>query len=423
MNHWISSPFWPGLLKVLRSGPAVTLAAAAGLIIGWNSPASSLADDFFNVYRPFYRMLAYPFLCLTVIYAFGRMSRAGADRNAAHSVVIMMPLLMVSIALVASTVTSVLSQSQIALARDGMGALIASLDQSESNVAEVSLSGLPADHTLLGRFAAMLGDFIPQNVFADFSTSNIGPVVLFLIIFSVALLRLPQSTRRPFLDLIEAMNRPFERLLTGILVIVPAAAFFYALRASHLLASRDFSGVQLLFEVVVASAIVLIVMLLGLIAVLTRQSPFTVARSVAPSVLTGLLSMTDEAALPNIIRTFEDKDHSHRNGKEIVASLAISIGRFGRIALVASVLTFIATLYEIPLPELVFAILTGALVTGINGPGVFVAAIGFAGSVVGLPVDGILVLVILIEPLLELFLIPVAVTAAFGLVALVRPAD
>jgi proton glutamate symport protein len=229
------------------------------------------------------------------------------------------------------------------------------------------------------------------------------------------------------LDAVEAARRPFEHLLSGMQLIVPFAAFFYAIHASHLVAARDFSGMQLLFTVVAGSAVTIVLLFVLFICIVTRRSPFAVAAEARAAVFAGVLSMTDEAALPVIVRALEHEGASHKDAKEVVASLALSIGRFGMIALVASVLTFVAAIYEVPisihmtLSILMLSILTGALATGINGPGVFAAAIGFAGSTLGLPVEAILVLVIVLEPLLEFFLIPVAIIAAYGLVSLVRP--
>jgi Na+/H+-dicarboxylate symporter len=401
--------------------------AIAGLVIGWQFPLSEMADQFFLLYTPLYRMLAFPFLCLTVIFAIGRLSGDTEDQTTTRRIVLVMPVLMFGVAAVAMTVTAIICWLRVETARSGIGSLIAAFDKSVSNFLEVSLNEPDSGQTLFGRFAEVIGSFLPDNLFAALDLSNYGQVIVFLIIFSLALLGLLPPLRRTMLDAVEAARRPFEHLLSGMQLIVPFAAFFYAIHASHLVAARDFSGMQLLFTVVAGSAVTIVLLFVLFICIVTRRSPFAVAAEARAAVFAGVLSMTDEAALPVIVRALEHEGASHKDAKEVVASLALSIGRFGMIALVASVLTFVAAIYEVPisihmtLSILMLSILTGALATGINGPGVFAAAIGFAGSTLGLPVEAILVLVIVLEPLLEFFLIPVAIIAAYGLVSLVRP--
>ena len=62
--------------------------------------------------------------------------------------------------------------------------------------------------------------------------------------------------------------------------------------------------------------------------------------------------------------------------------------------------------------------MAAVLITGLNGPGVLAAALLFCGGILGLPLEALLVLVIILEPLLEILLIPVSVTVTTALVVL-----
>ena len=99
------------------------------------------------------------------------------------------------------------------------------------------------------------------------------------------------------------------------------------------------------------------------------------------------------------------------------------------ITVLGSVLTYTIAVYQVPVtPELLFSclclsVLAAVLITGLNGPGVLAAALTLCGSVLGLPIEALLVLVILLEPLLEILLIPVSVTVTNALVVLMTTFD
>ena len=107
-----------------------------------------------------------------------------------------------------------------------------------------------------------------------------------------------------------------------------------------------------------------------------------------------------------------------------MASLGLAIGRFGMITILASVLTYTIAVYQVPVTTsllfnvLCVSILSAVLITGLNGPGVLAAALFFCGGILGLPLEALLVLVIILEPLLEILLIPVPVTVTTALVVL-----
>ena len=99
------------------------------------------------------------------------------------------------------------------------------------------------------------------------------------------------------------------------------------------------------------------------------------------------------------------------------------------ITVLASVLSYSIAVYQVPLTAglllsaLLLAVLAAVLITGLNGPGVLAAALTFCGSVLGLPLEALMVLVILLEPVLEILLIPVSVSVTNAMVTLMSDMD
>ena len=92
-------------------------------------------------------------------------------------------------------------------------------------------------------------------------------------------------------------------------------------------------------------------------------------------------------------------------------------------------LTYSISVYHVPvtaellISALVLSVLAAVLITGLNGPGVLAAALTFCGAVLGLPLEALMVLVILLEPVLEILLIPVSVSVTNAMVALMSHMD
>lgn len=136
---------------------------------------------------------------------------------------------------------------------------------------------------------------------------------------------------------------------------------------------------------------------------------------------------TSVRLLPEMLRRIRQNsgDNIEDDTQEIVASIGLTIGRFGMIAIIASVLTCTLALYDLPATlstlasVIAMSVLAAVLISSLNGPGMFSAAIIFCGIELGLPVEALAILVIVLEPLAELLLIPVSVAVTHALVEVV----
>ena len=142
------------------------------------------------------------------------------------------------------------------------------------------------------------------------------------------------------------------------------------------------------------------------------------------AIVAGILAVTEEASLVLVLDKIRQNGSEDSDDQEVVASLGLAIGRFGMITILASVLVYTIAVYQVPVTLLLLfnvlclSIMAAVLITGLNGPGVLAAALLFCGGILGLPLEALLVLVIILEPLLEILLIPVSVTVTTALVVL-----
>lgn len=411
------------LLSLLTTGPGVLAAALLGVWVGTIWSFGDLPERFQGIYVTIYRTMALPFLALTIVHAILRLRRTSGTNPTSRRILLFLPLAMLLSAIVSIAVSWTICTFADKAVANGIGPLIAAFDKADANFVEVTLAAPDsAEPSLLARIVL---DFIPENIFHALATANVGQMIVFLIVFSIAILHLAPRYATEFQELVDAARRPFEHLMEAMQFIVPIAVFMYAIHAAHAVSAADFSALKLLFSVVGAASVAVFFAAIVLVSVLTRASPFKVASDIKASTLAGILAMTEEAALPEMIRRIGLHAGSDEDTQEIVASLGLSVGRFGMIAILASVLTYTMALYDIPptAPMLgsvvALSVLAAVLISGLNGPGVFAASLAFCGIELGIPVEALTVLVIVLEPLLELLLIPVSVAVTHALVEMV----
>ncbi len=427
MGHKNLNASMPGRIYALFiSGPGVIAMAVLGLVIGSQWSMHSLPEQFQEVYTSLFRMFALPFLVLTIVYAISRLRPQKRDKHPGLRIMGLLSMAMLMTGTISIMVSLLICEFAEETVSKGIGSIVTAFDNEDVVEVTFSAANAPTQTSLL---LDTLSNLVPSNIFYALSVMDLGQIIIFLIIFAVALLNIHTGQKERFVFLVGSVRRPFELLMEKMHFLVPIAVFFYAVHASHVVSAEDLVALRLLFRVIAASSLTITIGAIFLISLVSRRSPLTVASEMKDAILAGILSMTEEAALAKILENFRGKNGDSEDDKEVVASLGLAVGRFGMITILASVLSYCIALYHVPLTAelllsvLLLAILAAVLITGLNGPGVLAAAMTFCGSVLGLPLEALMVLVILLEPVLEILLIPVSVSVTNAMVTLMSDMD
>ena len=408
----------------LQSGPGVLLSAGTGLYVGVTWPLGDFPEQFQTFYISLYRMMALPFLILTIIYAISRIKVRNDEGSAGLRVTLLLIAAMIATAVLAVSVSSLIVQYERETIGIGLGSIVSAFGKNDTNFAEVTL-GSPETQGQIALLSDAVAKLVPSNVFLALSTMNLGQIIIFLIIFSTAVLSLSEQHRWRFINLVGTLRRPFAHMMERMQILVPVAVFFYAVHAAHAMGANNLVALRPLFLVILASTLTTSVVAIIVTALASGASPFKVASDMKNAVVAGILAMTEEASLVLVLQKIRQSGSGDEDDQEVVASLGLAIGRFGMITILGSVLIYTIAVYQVPFSAyLIFevvclSILAAVLITGLNGPGVLASALLFCGGLLGLPIEALLVLVIILEPLLEFLLIPVSVSVTTALVVLV----
>ncbi|MEQ9004317.1 MAG: dicarboxylate/amino acid:cation symporter [Pseudomonadales bacterium] len=264
-------------------------------------------------------------------------------------------------------------------------------------------------------------NIFPTNPVAAMAQGNMLQIIVFALLFGIAVSRAGEAGAR-LMGFFEDVNEVLMRLITILILLAPFGVFCLMTR---LFATEGFDEIYKLgayfLTVIGALLIHMLVVYPTLLTVLGRVNPLIFLRKMREPMLVGFSTASSGATLPVTLRTVE-----HRIGvKNEVASFAVPLGatiNMDGTAIMQGVATvFIAQFYQVglDLSDYLMVILTATLASiGTAGvPGVGLIMLTMVLTQVGLPVEGIM-LIIGVDRLLDMLRTAVNVTGD-GMVATV----
>jgi Na+/H+-dicarboxylate symporter len=264
-------------------------------------------------------------------------------------------------------------------------------------------------------------NIFPTNPVAAMAQGNMLQIIVFALLFGVAVSRAGEAGIR-LLGFFQDVNAVLMHLITMLIKLAPIGVFCLMAR---LFATEGFQEIYKLaayfFTVIGALILHLTLIYPALLMLLARVSPLTFLRKMREPMLVGFSTASSGATLPVTLRTVE-----YRLGvRNEVASFAIPLGatiNMDGTAIMQGVATvFIAQFYQIDLAlaDYLMVILTATMASiGTAGvPGVGLIMLTMVLTQVGLPVEGIM-LIIGVDRLLDMLRTAVNITGD-GMVATV----
>lgn len=250
-----------------------------------------------------------------------------------------------------------------------------------------------------------LVQIIPKNPIEAMSTGNMLQIIAFAIFIGVALAALGNKTRG-IRNLFEQANDILIFLVNGIMKTAPYGAF--ALIASAVgEAGLDALGQMVMYMVAVILSLILHgVITYGIaIKVLGKASPVNFYKQFFPAMSVAFSTSSSNAALPVAMKMAQERLGVKKSISSFVQPLGATINMDGTAIMQAVATVFIAQVYAEPLglSQMLMVVLTATLASiGTAGvPGVGLIMLAMVLKQVGLPVDGI-ALIIGVDRLLDM---------------------
>jgi len=390
----------------------VLVGLVAGFLIGLVAPASVAAvlapvgALFINLIR----VTVFPLVVSMLVASIGAIASSRAlGRAGVRAIVMAVTLLAVAATASALVAAPVLARVQI--------------DRAAAQALQPSAPTAPSAHPAPAgdsRAAQWLVDLVPANVFRSVADDAMLPVVVFAVLFALALARVRDERRTPVLHVVEGIAEAMQRLVSAILDLAPYGVFALAVPLAARLGVAAAGAVAAYIVLVVSLTVVAsLVLLYPLGSVGGRMTPGAFASFCAPAQAVAFSSRSSLAALPAMIETAEQSGVPPVVAGFIVP-LAASVFRFGAaIAQTVGVL-FLARLYGVTLsPSQLASVVVAVVFTTFAVPGIP------GGSIIAMvpvlraadvPVDGIGIL-LAVDAIPDMFRTTANVTGTLAVAA------
>jgi len=246
----------------------------------------------------------------------------------------------------------------------------------------------------LPSFAQWLIDLVPSNPIRAAADGAMLPLIVFSLLFGVALLRLDPERRRPIIGFFEGVADAMLVLVRWVLVLAPIGVFALAVPLAArmgLAAAGALAGFVILVSALSVAFMALV--LYPAASAIGRVPLGTFTRAIAPSQAVAFSSRSSLAALPAMIEAAETRLGFPPEISRFLLPLSASTFRAGSgVGLTVSVL-FVARLYGVDLSVAQIAtVIATVLLTSFSVPGIpngsIIAMVPILVAA-GIPVEGI----------------------------------
>lgn len=285
-----------------------------------------------------------------------------------------------------------------------------------------------AAHTASG-ISKVVEQLIPSNIFAALSNGDTIKVLVFSLLFGLALGHIPAKISDALSSSLETVYIGCQRLTQWFNLLLPVASF--AMAAEQLgTTGLEPIGMMMKFLMVFLLATCL-ALALSFYAIWSTsgQSVSKVLSSQKESFFMAISTRNSTACMPNMIESLVWRLGYNKAEVELLIPLGISILRLGPVVYYTVATLFIAQLYDrILTPSDIVLVLVVSILAGIASAGmtsiVAVAQTSVVCAYLGLPFEAAFILFVAVDPVADMLRTAMLVLGINGVTALIctRPA-
>jgi proton glutamate symport protein len=387
-------------------------------LAGSSSPTAALTLQVLSpigtIFVNLIRMTVVPLVVSMLIAGVGAMTASGGlGRTGIRAAVIAVALL--TVAAIASVLVAIPIFARV------------SIDQGAALALRAATQGLSPSAgvaTANSAVAQWFIDLVPPNIVKAAADGAMLPLIIFAVLFGLALARVSDARRAAVLRGVEGIAEAMQRLVGWILELAPVGVFALAVPLAARLGLAAAGAVIAYIVVVVLLTIIAAALLLyplGIIASGMSVSGFFAY--CAPAQAIAFAARSSLAGLPVILESAERAGLS-RQASRVVLPLAVTLFHFGAAVAQTVGVVFLARLFGVALtpPQLativVAVVLASFAVPGI--PGGSIIAITPVLAAANLPIEGVGIL-LAVDTIPDMFRTTANITGALTLVAILPP--
>lgn len=265
--------------------------------------------------------------------------------------------------------------------------------------------------------------FIPTNPLKAATEGEMAPLVIFAVLFALALTRVAEGPRMRLTEVFDAIGKAMLVMVGWVLWLAPFGVFALALVVGAR-AGVGAAGVLGHYLVILSGVCIAVTVLQYPLAALAgRVAPWRFARAVAPAQITAFSTQSSIASLPAMLAGARDVGVSTATAG-VVLPLAVSLFRITSPAANLGVALYVASVYGVAVSplQIAVAVLVAAIVSlaavGLPGQTTFFTTIVPICVTLGVPLE-LLPILLAVETIPDIFRTVGNVTADVAVSAIV----
>jgi Na+/H+-dicarboxylate symporter len=248
----------------------------------------------------------------------------------------------------------------------------------------------------LGEVPQKLLTLLPGNPLSSMVESQMLHVVVFSMIFGVALVTMAPSQSKPMLDLLGSLQEVCMTIVRWAMRLAPIAVFGLLAQLTMKIGLNALFGMAVyVFTVLLGLAFMYIIYLL-VVFFLAAQSPKKFISSTREVLLLAFSTSSSAAVMPLSIKTAEEKLGVRPSISQFVIPLGATINMNGTALYQGVAAIFLAQVYGVDIGMggmlLIVAMAVGASIGSPATPGVGIVILSMVLTTVGIPASGIALL-------------------------------
>lgn len=273
-----------------------------------------------------------------------------------------------------------------------------SADQIEDNIEgeTLNLAELP------NAFVSLL----PENPLSAAVEMNMLQVVIFSIFLGLALVSLQPEKAKPLLELLGSLQSVVMRIVSWVMRLAPYAVFGFIAQITMQTGLEALFGIGVYTGTVLLALLTLLGFYLLVVGMVAQISPWRFLRAARQVQLLAFSTNSSVAVMPVTMRTAEEKLNVRPSTAQFIIPIGATVNMDGTALFHGVATLFLTQVYgiEVGLSMLVALVATaiGASIGTPATPGVGIIILSVVLSSVGVPVEGV-ALIVGVDRVLELF--------------------
>ncbi|MGL1957303.1 MAG: dicarboxylate/amino acid:cation symporter [Colwellia sp.] len=411
--------------KWLKSGWAVLIGAGVGAYIGHvQVQYVSVVEPLGELYLSILQMCILPILLTAISLSIGRLIKQTDNKQFLSRLVITFVLSLLFASTLGATIGYLVGPGN-GLEDDLMnaiGSIIIDASKADIEVDLFEVYKAPENSSFM---RGLFNTLVPSNIFSALNNGYTIKILFFAILFGIAIGSLKKQTSEHIFLTFDAIYNSFSKLVQWLMYIFPLG--ICGLIASSL-SKIDTTALSAMVEFVPLVILTFIIWFLIMCIVMkVRTGSFSVPlKALKEPIVISLSTSNTMASLPAALEAMHTKLGYEKKKIDLLIPLTFTLCRIGPTLYFSLATMFVVQLYGVEMTGwdyivVVFgSVLAGTATAGSSGVSLL-TMLGIVSGPLGVPLDAVLILFVVIDPIIAPFRVLAIVHSSCALITIIFP--